>query len=161
MKDSRKTQESRKRSLRSETLSCARRQSAALEIHGDCCSRSSAGKSTTTLSKSWHARAAASAAADSRSTTARSGRLRAERNCTNWMRNQNSGIRMKTRISRKSTAISSENRCPTRHICCCIRSTGKINKVSVKLRIQKKHVDTGMKKQLILCRKFKSNVCEG
>ena len=26
---------------------------------------------------------------------------------------------------------------------------------------EKKHVDTGMKKQLILCRKFKLNVCEG
>ncbi len=55
-----------------------------LEIHGDCCSRSSAGKSTTTLSKSWHARAAASAAADSRSTTARSGRLREAESSMRW-----------------------------------------------------------------------------
>ena len=34
-----------------------------------------------------------------------------------------------------------ESRCPIRRICCCIRSIGKIIKVSVKLRIQEKHAD--------------------
>ena len=48
---------------------------------------------------------------------------------------------MRTRISGRSTAISLESRCPIRRICCCIRSIGKIIKVSVKLRIQEKHAD--------------------
>ncbi len=125
----------------------------------DFYSRSSAARSTMICRSHGLPRAAVSAAADSRSAMVRSWRLREEESIR-WMRNQNSGTRMRTRISGRSTEISLESRCPTRRICCCIRSIGKIIKVSVKLRIQKKHVDTEMKKQLILCRKFKSNVCE-
>mgnify|MGYP000320287533 CR=1 FL=1 len=88
-------------------------------------------------------------------------RLREAESSMRWTQKQNCAIPMKTRISGRSTVISLESRCPIRRICCCIRSIGKIIKVSVKLRIQEKHADAGMKKQLILCRKFKLNVCEG
>ena len=153
--------EFRKRNLPSVTSNSAQQRSADSETREDFYSRSSAARSTMTLWKLWPARAAASAEADSRSMTARSWPSHEAKSSMHWMQKRNCDIPTRIRISRRSTAISLESRCPIRRICCCIRSIGKIIKVSVKLRIQEKHADAGMKKQLILCRKFKSNVCEG
>lgn len=77
-------------------------------------------------------RAAVSAEADSRFTMVRSWRLREAESSMRWTQKQNCAIPMKTRISGRSTVISLESRCPIRRICCCIRSIGKIIKVSVK-----------------------------
>ena len=137
----RRMPEFRKWNLPSVTSNSAQQRSADSETREDFYSRSSAARSTTISWKSWPARAAVSAEADSRSTMVRSWPLREAESSMRWTQKQNCAIPMKTRISGRSTVISLESRCPIRRICCCIRSIGKIIKVSVKLRIQEKHAD--------------------
>ena len=111
VKDSRKTQESRKRSLRSETLS-ARRQSAALK-YTETAAADRARGSPLRLCRS-HGMPGRlrrrRRTADPRRRGA--GVLREAESSMRWTQKQNCATPMRTRISGRSTAISLESRCP-------------------------------------------------